>query len=99
MKELLSRLINLLSESVRAWERFNSPDGGISYFSDIDSGEDVLKHRSRRRIRAINETFQDLEDFQKKLIGMDKECQTLAQTVSPIGLTASQNLHFSTSDS
>jgi len=80
--ELLSQLLDVLSETIKAWERFNSSNGDIGYFSDIESSLDASQHRTRLSPRAIGETFETLEGLQQKLLLLDKSCHNSAQAVS-----------------
>jgi len=77
--ELLSRLLDKLSETIKAWERFNSSNGDIGYFSDSSISQNRAKSLS---LRAIKKTFEMLEDLQEKLLLLEKSCRNSAQTVS-----------------
>ena len=72
-----------LSETIEAWEGFNSSDGDIGYFSDIDCSPDAQQRRNcNESIAAIKETFEILKNLQRRLVLLDKTCQNLAQAVS-----------------
>jgi len=77
--ELLNQLQDVLSETVKAWERFNSENGDIDYFSDIDFSE----NRCRGSLSKIKETFEVLESHQRTLQKLSKSCHDSAQNVSP----------------
>jgi hypothetical protein len=78
--ELLSLLMGVLSETVKAWDRFNCLDGDIGYFSDIDASPNVSN--PGRSLRAIKEAFEKLRDHQHKLQRLKECCDGFAQAVS-----------------
>jgi hypothetical protein len=79
----LSQLQERLSDTIEAWGRFSSSNGDIGYFSDIDCSMDPQQRRNCiNSLAAIKETFEVLEDLQRKLVVLDKFCQNSAQTVN-----------------
>jgi hypothetical protein len=76
--ELLNRLQDSLSETIKAWEIFNSPKGDIDYFSDMD----FSRNRCRGSLGKIKETFETLESHQRTLQKLSKSSRDLAQNVS-----------------
>ena len=79
--ELVSQLLDVLSETIKAWDIFNSSDGDIGYFSDIDS-LDTPRFRTRLSLCAIKEIFEILEGLQRKLLFLEKSCRNSAEAVS-----------------
>jgi hypothetical protein len=77
-KELLSRLQHILSETLKFWERFNSQNGDIDFFSDMDSSQD----RCNLSLGTINETFETLESLQRTLDCLIRSCEDYAIAVS-----------------
>ena len=77
---LLRQLLDILSETTQAWERFCSSNGDIGYFSDLKSS---LNDRfAYEKIGAIKEAFENLTHLRYKLINLEKSCQNQAQSVS-----------------
>lgn len=71
--QLLRKLLDSLSTTLRAYERFNAPDGDKCYFSDMDIGlyKDGLKG-----------IFEQLTDVHLKLVSLDDSCKRFATHVS-----------------
>jgi hypothetical protein len=83
--DLLGQLQERLSETIEAWEGFNSSDGDIGYFSDIDCSPDAQQRRNcNESIAAIKETFEILRNLQRRLVLLEKTCQNLAKAVSTV---------------
>jgi hypothetical protein len=79
----LSQLQERLSDTIEAWGRFSSSNGDIGYFSDIDCSPDPQQRRNCiNSLAAIKETFEVMEDLQRKLVVLEKFCQNSAQAVS-----------------
>lgn len=76
--EFLNRLQDGLSETIKAWEIFNSPKGDVGYFSDIDFSQ----KRYYGSLGMIQETFEALESHQRTLQKLSKSCRDSAQNVS-----------------
>lgn len=79
--QLLNKLLSALSKTNEAWKRFDSRNGDISYFEDIDSSKDFANSRAWLLLRAIKETFGNLEDLEQKLRLSKGSCNNLAQAV------------------
>jgi hypothetical protein len=80
--ELLSRLLDGLSEIVMVWERFNSSNLDIGYFSDHEPLDEWQDHINLS-LCAIHETFETLKGLHRTLRLLDKSCRDSAQVVSP----------------
>jgi hypothetical protein len=81
-RELLNQLLNVLSGIIKAWETFNSSDGDIVYFSESDYSKAASQRHAHRSLRAIKETFEELEGLQQKLVLLRDSSQDLAKDVS-----------------
>lgn len=73
--QLLRKLLDSLSTTLRAYERFDAPDGDKCYFSDMNI--DLLKN-------SLKETFERLADLHRKFISLDDSCKRFATHVSLI---------------
>ena len=80
-KEFLTRLQEPLSGTIKFWERFNSSNGDIGYFSDIKSSDD-LQNRINLSLRAINEIVETLEELQRTLDILIGFCDDYSNAVS-----------------
>jgi len=56
-RELLSQLINVLSELINEWEAFNSSNGDICYFSDVRGAQSTTQAHSRPSLLSIKNTL------------------------------------------
>lgn len=81
-RELLSKLINVLSATINAWEMFNAQHGDICYFLDFDSSQATSRDSVYGCLRSINESFRELQFIQQKLILLQDSCRGLAKDVS-----------------
>ncbi|RFU29722.1 hypothetical protein B7463_g6595, partial [Scytalidium lignicola] len=66
--DLLSNLSKVLSETIKVWEEFNSSDGDICYFNN-------LQPRAQQLIGAIKQTFDTLKSLQNRLHLLEKSCK------------------------
>jgi hypothetical protein len=73
---LIIRLRDVLSETIRAWTKFNGPHGDIAYFSDLTN------ERAVAAIANIRDAFEDLTGLEQKLKSMESCCKELAEAVS-----------------
>lgn len=82
--DLLSKLVAVLEKTTKAWQRFSSDRGDISYFSRIGStpDTDISQRCVRASLFSINETFETLEDLKQTLILLKESCHDSAQAVS-----------------
>jgi len=81
--ELLTKLLDVISEMATAWDIFSSPNGDISYFSDLDFSLGISPPPTGpAKLRAIKETFEMLDGLRRKLLLLDQSCQNSAQAVS-----------------
>jgi hypothetical protein len=83
----LSQLQHKLSETLNFWERFNSQNGDINFFLDMNY--------SQLSLSAINETFETLEDLQRTLDSLLKSCEDYANAVSLSRAPSVQALQYS----
>ncbi|KAH7401888.1 hypothetical protein DE146DRAFT_444682 [Phaeosphaeria sp. MPI-PUGE-AT-0046c] len=67
--QLLRKLLDSLSTTLRAYERFDAPDGDNRYFSDM--AIDLVKN-------SMKETFEQLADLHLKLTSLDDSCKRFA---------------------
>ena len=70
--ELITEILDILSELIQEWNTFISPDSDFGYFSDFyESAFDLLESDSRvhavRSFRNTRETFGRLQSHQQKL--------------------------------
>ncbi|KAF2812708.1 uncharacterized protein BDZ99DRAFT_518523 [Mytilinidion resinicola] len=84
---LLSHLIEVLSNTVNAWERFKCSSGDIGYFCDSspESPKSKLKfseRRARQSLRSINNAFEELECLGGKLRSLNESCDKSVKDVS-----------------
>jgi hypothetical protein len=70
------RLQECVSESNRAWSKFNSVHGDIAYFSDLT---DEVACSAMSKIR---DAFEDLDGLGQKLKSMENCFKESAETVS-----------------
>jgi hypothetical protein len=71
-------LIDHLTKLLDQWERFESLNGDINYFSEILSP----KTPGGKTLNTIRETFEDLKRCRDTLLALDKSCDIAAQAVS-----------------
>jgi len=84
MMQLLRRIYDVLSATVKAWRTFQSPDGDIGFFSDLDVH--IASRTTKRRYRSLQNlkaTFRQLEEYQEKIFTLNKSCSEYQGTVSP----------------
>jgi hypothetical protein len=72
---LLRQLDGVLLSTVKAWESFNSLDGDIGYFHDTDT-------RALLSLHAITATFRQLQEYQEKIVLLNKRCFDFSMAVS-----------------
>lgn len=77
MIELLQHLQERLSQTIRAWDRFDDTGGDINYFSDL-SGTYATVH-----IERIRESFDELKDLGSTLIHLDVSIRENMRKVRP----------------
>jgi hypothetical protein len=87
--ELIIRLLEVLSETIEAWEAFRAPDGDNGYFSDMSRAP--LRESVLRSFRSINQSFQALKYCQQRLVSLKESCQNSASAVSRNIIRASTN--------
>jgi hypothetical protein len=87
--QILGKLINVLSGTLKQWNAFISPDGGdIDYFSDLQrpipskSPESQDNCHAGRSLRAINKTFGNLQNLLQKLELLREDLSRDFETVS-----------------
>jgi hypothetical protein len=84
MVKLLRQLINCLSDTVGAWEKFQRKE--IWYFiDDVDSP--ATSPTLKPSVNAVDDAFLDLKELLEKLRHLEKElCQDNPQGVSHISI-------------
>lgn len=78
--ELIVQLLNVLSQSVKAWKNFRAEGGDVGYFHSSDFAD--LRKRKRLALQSIDQTFKDLESHQDRLISLKDTCFNSANAVS-----------------
>ncbi len=78
--ELLSELINNLSELIEAWKSFADQNGDICYFSDFCSA--TSRDFAYERLRSIKEMFDELLTLRRKLTKLQDSCRNWTKDVS-----------------
>jgi hypothetical protein len=97
MKSLLRRPREILLATVKAWQAFNSEDGDISYFNDLDADVATQSIKTHRRtMQNIKAKFRQLDEYQEKIVALSKSCSDYQKAVSrvelPLGLPRSRIL-------
>jgi hypothetical protein len=73
--QLLRQLIDSLSTNLRAYKRFDAPDGDKCYFADIvDPDVSLLRN-------SIKESFEQMTDLHLELTSLDDSCKRFATHV------------------
>jgi hypothetical protein len=72
---LLTKLLCVLTPTVREWDTFLLPDGDVGYFSDLDEfPSDSYGSRPSvapgQSLRVIKQTFEQLENERQKLAAL-----------------------------
>lgn len=80
---VLNQLLDVLSQSIKVWDTFSSPNGDIGYFSDVDTSTGKLHSNILVSLRGIKETIDALETLKDKLELLEKGCCKFAEAVSP----------------
>ncbi|KAH9860765.1 hypothetical protein J1614_012098 [Plenodomus biglobosus] len=68
--QVLRKLRDSISTTIRAYERFDQPGGDASYFADLTDNSNIQA--------AIKETFERLADLNLNLTSLDDSCQHFA---------------------
>jgi hypothetical protein len=81
---LLNNLLGVISETLHTWERFQDHNGDIGYFEDSTSAasSEFSSERAQLSFQIINETFEELESLQAKLLSMKESCENSTKSVS-----------------
>jgi hypothetical protein len=80
---LLRKLRGRFSTTIRAWDRFDAPDGDVRYFSDISNiSEPQPKVVANLVLNEIKEIFENLKDLENTLTSLDKSCEEYSKVVS-----------------
>lgn len=82
--ELTSQLLDTLSKTIDAWEKFKGVDGDIGYFADALASSSDPQRGISGALRGIQHTFEKLRDLRNTLSDLNKSCRNSAQTVSTI---------------
>jgi hypothetical protein len=87
MTDFLRRPHDVLLATVKAWGAFSSKDGDIGYFGDPDPETDLKFIASRyRSIKHLSVIFRQLEEYQEKIVALNKRCSDYKETVSDRGI-------------
>lgn len=90
MTDFLRKPHEVLLATVQAWRAFISEDGDISYFEDPDPDTDPRFIASRHRsIKLLSVIFRQLEEYQEKIVALNKRCLDYKETVSDCRIAAS----------
>ncbi|KAF2707121.1 hypothetical protein K504DRAFT_447157 [Pleomassaria siparia CBS 279.74] len=65
--DLLKHIRRRLSQSIKAWDRFDAPRGDICYFSDL-----LSKPRITTSLCAIRESFESLKEIEQTVFYLDE---------------------------
>jgi hypothetical protein len=81
--KLLSQLLDGTSRTINAWDGFNDHNGDIGYFSNVEMSEKCGTSQDRIEIwlRAIDESFKELEDLRRRLKILRGDCLRSAESV------------------
>ena len=83
MTDFLRKPHDVLLATVKAWRAFSSEDGDIGYFEDPDPETDPKFIASRHRsIKLLSVFFRQLEEYQEKIVALNKRCSDYKETVS-----------------
>jgi len=83
MRDFLRKPHDVLSATVKAWRAFSSEDGDKSYFEDPDPDTDPICIVSRHRsIKLLSVIFRQLEEYQEKIVALNKRCADYQENVS-----------------
>jgi hypothetical protein len=80
--ELLIQLQAVLSETIMIWKGFDSTDGDIGYFADVESYTDNSHQHAYQALRAVKEAFEQLESLQRQLDLLQSSLTNSARAVS-----------------
>jgi hypothetical protein len=85
-RDLLNKLIIVLSGTVREWNTFISSDGDVGYFSDLDewptnSRELHQPGHAGQSLRSIKQSFGRLEEDLQRLISLKESLSSDFTTV------------------
>jgi hypothetical protein len=83
---LLNKLLCVLSGIICEWNSFISPNGDVSYFSDLDKSpsnslEFPQPDHAGQSLRSIKKTFDKLEKERQRLIFLKEELSKDFETV------------------
>jgi Golgi nucleoside diphosphatase len=73
---MLRRLLELLAETIKAWDEFRSENGDIAYFSCL------VSTGAQDSLSVIREIFTDLDELRRKLDFRLESCLDRARAVS-----------------
>jgi hypothetical protein len=78
--KLIGRLLDVLSETVEAWDVFQSDVGDKRYFRIIRSTP-YSQTRAHQSLQNIKDTFESLKQLQRKLVSQSSICEASAKAV------------------
>ncbi|KAF2489385.1 hypothetical protein BU16DRAFT_180672 [Lophium mytilinum] len=79
---LLSRVLDVLSATVQAWERFKCHNGDIGYFRDSSTETSPFPRQTiQRSLCAIDGKFEELTFLQEKLVALKETCNNSAEAL------------------
>jgi hypothetical protein len=79
-RDFLRRLHGVLSKTIEAWHSFNSTGGSIDYFLATDTA--TISPYARRALKAIRETFADLQKALREISSLRETCSDYLHVVS-----------------
>jgi hypothetical protein len=83
MTDFLRKPHDVLLATVKAWRAFSSENGDIGYFEDPDPDPDPKFIESRHHsIMLLSVIFRQLEEYQEKIVALNKRCSDYQKTVS-----------------
>jgi hypothetical protein len=90
MTDFLRKPHDVLLATVKAWRAFSSEGGDIGYFDNPDPEADPKSIVSRQRsIKVLSAIFRQLEEYQEKIVALNKRCSDYKESVSNRKIAAS----------
>jgi hypothetical protein len=72
----------VLSGSITSWRRFDSADGDIGYFSEVEPYMDNSREHALRALRALKEAFEEMDSLLLQLERLQRSLTQEADAVS-----------------
>ena len=80
MMEILGRIGGVFSDTIKAWNSFNSNDSHICFFRTTQNA--AISSHSKRSLQAIKAMFLEMERDHNKIIFLKQKCSEFSSTVS-----------------